>query len=226
MLEKVENVLKNQNVPNKNYVLGISLGITLFILFIGLFIFFYIFLKKKMQKKHQEKLQNSEALFGLLKKYSNEYGFKFLSKTSFTYDKDKFIFLNGPILLFSQALVLTHPIYLTSDIEGNCIEREWFKKLDDGKKNKIFPNPILSNDLIIKQLQNIVPKKTPIIILFVFLNEEYNIDIYNEPGHAIFAKLSELDKAFGQITTELTETLSANEINAIIDKFNKLASKK
>jgi hypothetical protein len=38
--------------------------------------------------------------------------------------KSQVIKANGPILLSKRALVLTHPIYFDTKIDGNCIERE------------------------------------------------------------------------------------------------------
>ena len=68
----------------------------------------------------------------------------------------------------------------------------------------MFPNPILKEEQIIKNLLNILPKNIPLLVLFIFVNEQNNNDIYNIPGHILFYKKSDLSNAFKQIKDELS----------------------
>ena len=135
------------------------------------------------------------------------------------------ISLKGPILISTEALVLIHPLYLEGKVDGNCLEREWYKKLDDAKKEIYFPNPIMDDDNIIKQLMPLLPEDVPILTLYIMLNDQFSFDIYNQPGHVIFSKNNELDEKFMQIKSELKNSISDKKLKETIEKLNELIKK-
>ncbi len=207
------------------FVLGISLGLTLFILLIIGFVILYILIKKRMKLKEKRNNENSEILNAKIKEYAKKYDFIFFNKALINLSEDRMISLKGPILISTEALVLIHPLYLEGKVDGNCLEREWYKKLDDAKKEIYFPNPIMDDDNIIKQLMPLLPEDVPILTLYIMLNDQSSFDIYNQPGHVIFSKNNELDEKLMQIKSELKNSISDKKLKETIEKLNELIKK-
>ncbi len=204
---------------DKKYILGISLGIVCLAIFIALIFVINYLLKRNMQKKERAKKENYAPCFSLLKRYCNKNNWTFFNGVEFKL-KSQVIKANGPILLSKRALVLTHPIYFDTKIDGNCIEREWYKiSPKNENKQKVFPNPLLSDEMIIKDILDILPKNVPILLMFILINEEIEHDIYNVPGHIIFTNQSQLEQGFNEIITSLEETLDNKTIDEITKKI-------
>lgn len=210
---------------DKQYYLGIGLGISFLLVAIIVFVVLYFFIKNKMRKKELIKKEHNFELMQFIKNVAAENNTIFLDKTNLKYDKNKNIILNGPLLISNEAIILTHPLYTEEVIDGNCIEREWYKQSKKDSKQKIFPNPILSEDQVIKNLLNILPKKIPIIVLFILLNEEIENDIYNIPGHVLFYKKSKVSEAFSLIKNELDSSLGDELKLKLAKKIQSLSMK-
>ena len=211
---------------DKQYYLGIGLGLFFLFTIVILIIIFYFLIKNKMKHKQNKDNENNAELIKSLKETCKANNIIFIDKTDLKYDKNKYIYLNGPLLISDEAIILTHPLYFDNPVNGNCIEREWYKEINNTTKQKMFPNPILKEEQIIKNLLNILPKNIPLLVLFIFVNEQNNNDIYNVPGHILFYKKSDLSDAFKQIKDELSPIFDDETKTKIAQKIKSIAINK
>ncbi|ACF07097.1 hypothetical protein [Metamycoplasma arthritidis] len=204
------------------YILGISLGLALMFALILTFGLVFFFVRKNSKQRELQEKENLQALQDTLSTYAKSNNSLLLKKATYKYDKNK-IFSSGPILISPFALFVIYPFFAEGEVDGNCLEREWSHQFDN--KKKIFPNPVLKNDLVIKHILNLIPQQVPIISLMLLIENNAKYDIYNLPDYLLLCKEDELFDSLNDAKNELEAVLDNEAIIKISDTLKKFQQK-
>ncbi|WP_412031287.1 hypothetical protein [Metamycoplasma buccale] len=207
---------------DQKYYLGIGLGLTFLLMFLIAILVIYIFVKRNILRKSKKNNESIKKLEEFLLNYSKENNVYFIKKNHF-----KSLGMPscdiGPFLITDKGLIIFYPNFLNGKIEGNCLEREWYCTYENRKK--IFPNKMFFIDKTINKLSTKLPKDIPIIAVFLFMNNDVEVDIYNTPSYVLITKEENILSSLDEINNSLTSSLTTDKVNMVATKITNLIKK-
>ncbi|MGL4184031.1 MAG: nuclease-related domain-containing protein [Metamycoplasmataceae bacterium] len=211
----------NLNLSNFNLeqdwkiLVALIIGLSSVVIFLILTLLLFFGKRKKISKNKKIGNEAEEKINKFLSAWALKNNSKYISSSLFKYDN--YLFEVDGILISPRSLIIIEVKSINGFIEGDCLEKKWFKIL--GTKRHEINSPVMQNEKHINHVLNIIGTKIPILSMIIFDDRTENINIKNNPSYVIVSKFSELDNVLSQIDKTLLPKINNNEIHEIYNKL-------